>query len=104
MKPLLFPFVLTLAACSGPAIGPVVPKTPTERKMIGLLEKFDRWDLNGDGQLEAKELRDAEKITGQKPAEIIDFYDRDKNGKISLREAQIGFQRVDEAEKIAAEN
>lgn len=69
--------------------------------MIGLLEKFDRYDLNGDGELDAKELVAAQKSTGHAPSEIIGFYDQDKNGTISLREAQRGFSRIDEAEQRA---
>ncbi len=69
--------------------------------MIGLLEKFDRYDLDGNGQLDSHELLAAQKSTGHPPAEIIAFYDQDKNGTISLREAQRGFSRIDEAEKRA---
>jgi len=93
---LVFPL---LAACAGP--GPIVPETKVEKQMIGLLEKFDRYDLDGNGQLDAKELVAAQKSTGHPPAEIIDFYDKDKNGTISLREAQRGFSRIDEAEQRA---
>ena len=100
MKFLSFTFILALAACaSGP--GPITPKTPVERQMIGLLQKFDRWDDDGDGQLTAPELRDAEKLSGHPPAKIIDFYDTNRNGAISLREAQAGFSRVGEAERKA---
>jgi hypothetical protein len=100
MKFLPVPFFVMLAACASKP-GPVVPKTPVEKQMIGLLEKFDRYDLNGDGKLDAKELIAAKKSTGHEPEEIIAFYDVDKNGTISLREAQHGYSRVDEAEEIA---
>ena len=70
--------------------------------MIGLLEKFDRYDTDGNGALDAKELLAAQKSTGHPPAEIIEFYDTDKNGTISLREAQKGYTRVDEAEAQSA--
>jgi hypothetical protein len=95
------PFVIfpLLAACAGP--GPIVPETKVERQMIGLLEKFDRYDLNGDGELDSTELMAAQKSTGHPPGEIIDFYDRDKNRTISLREAQRGFSRLEEAEQRA---
>jgi Ca2+-binding EF-hand superfamily protein len=65
--------------------------------VIGLLEKFDRWDYNGDGHLVASELGDAEKLSGLPVAEIIDFYDTDKDGRISFAEAQAGMSRLDEA-------
>ena len=91
---------LTIASCySGP--GPITPKTKVERQMIGLLQKFDRWDDNGDGYLTAPELKQAGKIRGQPPAMIIEFYDTTHDGKISLREAQDGFSRTDEAERKA---
>lgn len=90
--------VLAMASCSS-APGPVVPETKVERQMIGLLEKFDRWDLNGDGQLDANELKAAQKVTGHSPQEILDFYDVDRSGGVSLREAQRGFKRADEAEE-----
>lgn len=93
---LIFPL---LVACAGP--GAIVPETKVEKQMIGLLEKFDRYDLNGDGQLDSHELVAAQKSTGHPPSEIIAFYDNDKNGKVSLREAQRGFSRIDEAERRA---
>lgn len=69
--------------------------------MIGLLEKFDRYDLDGSGQLDSHELLAAQKSTGHPPSEIIAFYDQNKDQKISLREAQRGFSRMDEAEEKA---
>lgn len=100
MKFLPIPFCLALAACYTKP-GPVVPETRVEKQMIGLLEKFDRYDLDGNGQLDSKELLAAKTSTGHEPAEIIAFYDRDQNGTVSLREAQHGFSRVDEAEEVA---
>ena len=97
MKLLLSVFSLGLAACSsGP--GPVVPETRTERQMIGLLEKFDRWDENGNGELTLHELRHAKALSGQAPSKILKFYDVNENGGISLREAQAGYARADDAE------
>lgn len=97
MKLLSLPVFFAFVSCSsGP--GPVTPTTRVERQMVGLLEKFDRWDENGDGFLAAGELKQAEKLSGHSPAKIIEFYDLNKDGKISLREAQRGFSRVDEAE------
>lgn len=96
-KLLSVPVFFAVVSCSsGP--GPVTPVTRVERQMIGLLQKFDRWDENGDGYLSAKELKQAEKISGHTPSEIIEFYDINKDGKISLREAQKGYSRVEEAE------
>lgn len=92
--------MLAIASCSsGP--GPITPTTKVERQMVGLLEKFDRWDYNGDGYLTASELKQAEKISGLPPARIIGFYDTNHDGRISLREAQDGFSRTGEAERKA---
>lgn len=97
--PSLF-LTLALVSCArGP--GPVVPETRVERQIIGLLGKFDRYDYNGDGQLQLSELKTAEERTGQPTAEILAFYDTDQSGGISLREAQAGYSRVDEAEVLA---
>jgi hypothetical protein len=99
MKFLKLSPIFLLMACN-PGIGPVVPQNHVERKMIGLLEKFDRWDENGDGTLDKRELAPAQKLSGLTPAEIIDFYDTDKDVKISLREAQAGYARSAEAQQI----
>ncbi|MGL5018557.1 MAG: hypothetical protein ACRDBP_10505 [Luteolibacter sp.] len=108
MKLLILPCVIALASCaSGP--GPVTPTTRTERQMLGLLEKFDRWDDNGDGELTAKEI-DAGiarfKGTSVKVdytgKEVVKFYDTNGNGSVSLREAQAGYHRADEVKGPAS--
>lgn len=100
MRNFTFILVPTLwcGACTS-GLGPVVPETAVERQMIGLLEKFDRWDDNGDGELDHNELAMGLEGTDFKPERIIDFYDTDGNGRISLREAQAGYSRAEEAEK-----
>lgn len=90
--------VMFCGACSQ-GLGPVVPKTQTERKMIGLLQKFDLWDDNGDGQLDKAELAAGFEGDEPKAVRVIDFYDTNRNGTISLREAQAGYSRSDEAEQ-----
>jgi hypothetical protein len=103
-----FSVLLSLIACvscsSGP--GPVVPETRTERQMLGLLEKFDRWDYDGNGELSQKEVQAGINGLKGKPqqvnytsASVMEFYDADKNGGISLREAQAGYKRADEVGK-----
>lgn len=84
-------FVVSCAASPG----------PVKRKMIGLLQKFDRWDYNGDGFLVPAELDEAERIGGVSKAEVIEFYDRNQDSKISLKEASGGIERVEEAKKLA---
>ncbi len=97
MKTHILLSAMLCGACShGP--GPVVPKTPVERQMIGLLEKFDRWDHNGDGELSEAELNAGLKDRGTSYTgrQVIDFYDTSGNGTISLREAQAGYRRANE--------
>lgn len=74
-----------------------VELTRTERQMLGLLEKFDRWDLNGDGRLTIDELNEAAQISGYTPQEIMDYYDTNGDGAITLREAQAGYERIQSA-------
>jgi Ca2+-binding EF-hand superfamily protein len=83
---------LLLAACAAPHTDEI-PETRVQRQMIGLLEKFDRWDYNGDGRLTANELGEATKLSGVPAADIIKFYDTDGDGGITLREAQAGYSR-----------
>jgi Ca2+-binding EF-hand superfamily protein len=101
-----FTLLAILCASCSPEPGPVVPKSPMERQMIGLLEKFDRWDDNGDGQLDVSELTYGINSLRGKPqqvsytaAEVLDFYDTNHDGKISLTEAQAGYKRSEEAAK-----
>lgn len=87
----------SLTACS-PGPGDAIPETRTEKQMLGLMEKFDRWDHNGDGELGSKETREGittaqgtSKGAKRKAAEVIKYYDKDGDGKVSLREAQAGY-------------
>ena len=89
--------LVALSACS-PSIGPVVPKTPVERKMIGLLQKFDRWDDDGNGYLDRKELAEGLVGSGHSPDGVMEFYDTNRDGKISLKEAQRAYSRAPEAD------
>lgn len=65
--------------------------------MVGLLQKFDLWDENGDGYLTETELVKT-KQAGREPSKVIAFYDKDGDKRISLKEAQSGLSRSDEAE------
>ncbi|MEY3895183.1 MAG: EF-hand domain pair [Verrucomicrobiota bacterium] len=104
MKFLVAPLILALASCtSGP--GTAKPENRTERQMLGLLEKFDRWDDNGDGELTAKEIdhginrfKDTPMKVNYTGKQVVKFYDTDHNGSVSLREAQAGYRRADEVE------
>ncbi len=78
----------------------MVPQSAVERKMLGLLEKFDRWDENGDGYLTANELHEAERIGNVPIEKIMKFYDTNGDQKISHGEAQRAYHRASEAEKL----
>jgi hypothetical protein len=95
MKCLLLLSLIGLFSCA-PTLGPVVPQNAVERQMMGLLEKFDRWDENGDGKLTLDEMAEAEQRSGRPAEKIISFYDSNGDGGISLREAQRGFSRSGE--------
>ena len=104
MKIRLLLFAALCSSCSQ-GLGPVVPKTKVERQMIGLLQKFDRWDYDGDGQLDSGEITQGIDSLRGKPqqvsyttADVIDFYDTNRDQKISMIEAQAGYKRSAEAE------
>ncbi len=99
---LLLPAFATflLAACAS-GTGSAIPETKSERQMLGLMEKFDRWDYNGNGLLNTKEIDDG--ITSLKgtsravtftAAEVVEFYDRNGDKSVSLREAQAGYRKT----------
>ena len=97
--------ILCVSCASHEKLGPVVPKTKVERQMIGLLEKFDRWDDDGNGLLDAGELDDGIASLRGKPQQVdytskqvIDFYDVNHDRKISMQEAQAGYRRSSEVE------
>lgn len=96
MKYFVALLIIAFAACS-PHHGPV------KRQMIGLLEKFDRWDYNGDGQLSLSEIKEAEELSGLPAADILAFYDTGMNGRISFAEAEVGMSRLDEAKVVVKE-
>lgn len=86
----LLPF-LGMVAC--------VPSTndtpPIHRKMFGLIEKFDRFDENGDGYLTRLELEKgvdsmgSERLTKDQYDRVMLAYDTNEDRKISLKEAQV---------------
>jgi hypothetical protein len=97
MKVLLILSLFVVASCTS-QMSPVIPQTKIERQMVGLLQKFDRWDENGDGQLTVVELKESARISGHSEAAILEFYDTNQNGGISLKEAQAGYSRVGEVD------
>lgn len=100
------PALLMAASCS-PGLGPVVPQTPIQKQMIGLLEKFDRWDDDGSGDLDRSEIEHGINSLKGKPQQVsytaddvMAFYDTNRNGRITLAEAQAGYRRAHEAERL----
>jgi hypothetical protein len=96
-KSLGLPLLAVSESCST-APGPVARTTPVQRQMLGRLQKFDRWDEAGDGELTETELKPTEKVTRQPASEVISFYDTGGDGRISLQEAQQGMKRPAQAE------
>jgi Ca2+-binding EF-hand superfamily protein len=72
------------------------PHTPDahRRKQMALLEKFDRFDYNGNGKLTKREIEQGVKesgVSGVDRAELdsaMKFYDVNKDGSISRWEAE----------------
>lgn len=71
--------------------------------MLGLIEKFDRWDLDGNGLLSAREidaglatLKDSSRAVTFDAADVVQHYDKNGDGAVSLREAQSGYRRTSE--------
>ena len=103
---LLFPLAALLVSCGGGvAPGPAAQpgdnlQSDQERKVIALLEKFDRFDDNGNGQLTRAEIVNGirfEGIHGVDNAEIdrlFATYDTDRNASLSLPEANAALSAV----------
>ena len=87
----LFPLPILFAAC---AHQDPHGEAAHGRKMMGLLEKFDRFDYDGNGSLTRKEidlgLKEAA-VVQLEPAEVdamMKHYDVNKDGKITRWEAE----------------
>lgn len=94
-----------ILACS-PGPGTAIPENRSEKQMLGLIEKFDRWDFNGDGELSAREINSGiSSIRGSSRAvtytapEVVDYYDRNGDKTVSLREAQAGYHRTTQGDE-----
>ena len=92
---LVYLFLALFAFLVGCAPAPYQPSV-RQRQMIGLVQKFDRFDHDGDGYLTRKELDDGLRAEGSlilSPAEldrVMKAYDTNHDGRISHAEAQIG--------------
>lgn len=92
----------SIISCSSGSQSPI-PDTRSERQMLGLIEKFDRWDHDGNGQLSAREIdagiatiKDTSRAVTYDAADVVKHYDRNGDQTVSLREAQSGYQRTTE--------
>jgi hypothetical protein len=92
--------ICSVAACSS-GTGDAIPETRSEKQMLGLMEKFDRWDYNGDGELSTKEISvgiaavtGTSKAVTYRAADVVKYYDKDGDKTVSLREAQAGYHRT----------
>lgn len=92
--------VPVMVTCLLPGCAPS-PEAPTSRQlqMYGLIQKFDRYDENGDGCLTREELARGVRDAGTlelTPAEldrVMKAYDVNGDGRISQQEAQRGAER-----------
>ncbi len=85
------PLALALAGCTPMAEQPAA----RHRQMYGLVQKFDRFDDNGDGYLTRKELAQGSaasglKLTREKLDRVMKGYDKNGDQRISQVEAQQG--------------
>ena len=97
MKSLAFllPLAALLVSCgAGVSPGPVGGdgdnlQSDQERKVIALLEKFDRFDDNGNGQLTRSEI-----VNNAEIDRLFASYDSNRNGSLSLPEANAALAAV----------
>jgi hypothetical protein len=95
-SPAALPLFLLLYACSPSKIPTSPDPAVVEERMIGLQTNFDELDRDGNGQLSRGELRQgmikagARDTSEAKVSKVMKFYDFNRNGTISLREAQSG--------------
>ncbi len=93
------PMILLAVALGGGLVGcePAAERPAArQRQMYGLVQKFDRYDDNGDGYLTRKELdrgvrnTGTLKLTAAQLDQAMKGYDRNGDRRISQREAQLG--------------
>lgn len=88
----LFGFIV---GCAPPPVQPAA----RQRQMIGLVQKFDRFDLDGDGYLTRKEIHDGVREAGTlilsaaELDQVMAAYDLNHDRRISRHEAQLGADR-----------
>lgn len=81
--------------CSVPADSP----QSRQLQMYGLVQKFDRFDYDGDGYLTRSEMKEGSAEAGSVSlaeedwGRVMKAYDTNRDGRISRREAQTGAER-----------
>ena len=89
----LFP-LLFLPACGSTGSQP--SRDDARHMMTGFEQKFDLFDLDGDGYVSRSELTEGLRSTGNDQvsaediARIMTFYDSNRDGRISLTEVHEG--------------
>lgn len=97
---MLLYLILAAFGCAATGCAPTVEKPgERQRQMYGLMQKFDRFDNDGNGYLTREELEKGLKEAGTlhlSSAQLdkaMKSYDTDGDKRISLREAQLGAAR-----------
>jgi hypothetical protein len=100
-RPLLSILAASATTACSPGPGSAIPETRSEKQMLGIMEKFDRWDYNGDGELSLREIKagiagikGSSRAVTYKAADVVKYYDLNGDKKVSLREAQAGYHRT----------
>jgi Ca2+-binding EF-hand superfamily protein len=87
------PLLFALAAVSCVHPNPHTPQAHHQKRMA-LLEKFDRFDYNGNGKLTRREIEqgvresDVQGVDARELDAAMKFYDVNKDGSISRWEAE----------------
>jgi len=99
MKYMLLLVPVFFASCHTGTPNNVVPETTHEKRVFSFLEKFDRFDYNGDGKLTKKEIwqgireMQIKNVTKERVDKWFAEFDTNHDGRITFAEAQGGMRR-----------
>ena len=99
----LFGLALLASCASTESTSSGSEREDMERKLIGFQEKYDRFDYNGDGYLTPTEVTNGiknegiEGVSTEDVSTIFDYYDTNKDGRISLAEINAAQERGPDA-------